>query len=112
MQHGDSGVERSKHIAAKHLAFGLIEIVVAVDRAHIHLRALLEQLGSVAVVLHVGEGAAGVPAAVFGDIDGNHIIFVAIHGGHCLVGRYYRNFMLGGAAAEKYCDIGFHYLES
>ena len=46
--------------------------------------------------------------AFFGYINRHNIVFIAVNGVHGLISRYYRDFVLGRAAAEKDGESGFH----
>ncbi len=108
MKHRDNHIKGGKHSRAKHRLLDAIEVVVTIRWLHIHLRALGEQCGDVAIVGYIKKRVACIETPLLGYIYRCHVILLAVDGMHGLRSRYYGNLMLGGASSEKYSDVGFH----
>ena len=112
VQYGQSHVKTRNHgsLLAPHIPFGAIQVVIAEFRAHIDFCGLFHQFAHVAIIAHIEQHIARIPAPLFGYVNRNYIIFVGVEGMNGLKGRNHRYFMLYTATAEKNCYIGLHLL--
>ena len=84
----------------------LEQLEVAVrGRRERHGSGLVAQGIEVAVLLHVQQGSAGVPRAVFRDVDGHRRVPVAVERRRGLERRDDRHLVLGRHAAKDDADV-------
>ena len=85
VEHRDYHIKMRYHrVAAQQRFLGSVEIIVAVGGTHVHLGALLQKFGQIAVVSHIEQGFASVPASLLGYIYRGNVIPVTVYGVHCL----------------------------
>ena len=107
---------RKRHIKLPDAVFAERLRREAVDARHIaladerHALAFSKQGGDVLVVFNREERLARVKAVVLGDVERNHIVFVAVDCQHRLHGGNDGNLVFGGLAAEEYAKLNLHSL--
>ena len=77
---------RNAFVFEQPFRFCIIEIVLAEFGAHVHVLTFFQQFRDVSEFGQVKQFVAGVPFSVFGYIDRNDVVFVAINGIDGLVG--------------------------
>ena len=105
---GESHIQHGTGFVAKHTERILVQFHAALALYGDHLTALLEQRGLIGKVFDRAQSLTRVELVFPGDIHGNDLVFIAVHGIHGLQCRNHRNFVFHTVAAKKYTYSDFH----